>query len=401
MKGILTTVISIVLAVITAVAQLPVDSVRVSLVVCSPGSAVYELEGHAALRVVLPDGRDMAVNYGIFDFDSPNFIYRFVKGETDYMVAAYPFSYFLESYRRDGREVEEYPLSLTSGESARLLDMLQRNLLPENRVYRYNYVKDNCSTRPLRIVEAAVGDTLSLQAPPYTDGWTFRDAMRHYHENYPWYQFGIDIALGSGIDYPLSEHEKVFAPDMLRLMLPGAVVAGQAGGERSIVGEAVVYAPAEEDGGPLGPTPWPLTPLAVALYVLLAVIVCAVADLRRRRVSRWADAVYMSVAGLAGCLVTFLVFISTHEATSPNWLIVWLNPLCFIVPACIFIKKYARLLFCYEILNFVALFLLCVLWPLTAQVANVAFWPLIAADMILSARYIYIYASCAKKSIQA
>lgn len=45
------------------------------------------------MRVVLPDGRDLAVNYGIFDFDSPNFIYRFVKGETDYMVAAIPSAY--------------------------------------------------------------------------------------------------------------------------------------------------------------------------------------------------------------------------------------------------------------------------------------------------------------------
>ncbi|WP_295727617.1 DUF4105 domain-containing protein [uncultured Muribaculum sp.] len=401
MKGIITLLISIVVAALSVVAQPSADSVRVSLVVCSPGSAVYELEGHAALRVVFPDGRDMAVNYGIFDFDSPNFIYRFVKGETDYMVAAYPFAYFLESYRRDGREVVEYPLRLTSGESSKLLEMLQSNLLPENRVYRYNYVKDNCATRPLRIVEAAVGDTLSLQAPPYTAGWTFRDAMRHYHRNYPWYQFGIDLALGSGIDYPLSDHEKVFAPDMLRLMLSGAVVADSAGERRIMVDELVEYGPVRSGGGPLGPTPWPLTPLAVSFYILIAVLICALYDLRRRHVSRWADAIYMTAAGLAGCLVAFLVLVSTHEATSPNWLIVWLNPLCFIVPACIFIKKYARLLFCYEILNFVALFLLCMLWPLTGQVANVAFWPLIAADMVLSARYIYIYASCAKKSIQA
>lgn len=373
------------------------DSVRVSFVICSPGSNVYELEGHAAMRVVLPDGRDMAVNYGIFDFDSPNFIYRFVKGETDYMVAAYPFGIFLNSYLRDGREVVEYPLALTRDETSALVELLNSNLMPENRVYRYNYVKDNCSTRLFGLVEGAVGDTVAMQAPGYTGGWSFRDAMRHYHRDYPWYQFGIDLALGSGIDYPISEHEKAFAPHLLIDMLPTARIVGRP----LVAGSPVRYA-GHGQGGPHGPTPWPLTPIAVSLYILAGVVVCALVDLRRRRVSRWVDAVFMSVAGMAGCLLAFLVFISVHEATSPNWLIVWLNPLCFIVPACIYIKKCARLVLLYEIVNFVALFLLCMLWPLTGQSANVAFWPLVAADMILSARYIYIiYASCAKKQIQA
>ncbi|WP_304609388.1 lipoprotein N-acyltransferase Lnb domain-containing protein [Muribaculum intestinale] len=373
------------------------DSARVSFVICSPGSNVYELEGHAAMRVVLPDGRDLAVNYGIFDFDSPNFIYRFVKGETDYMVAAYPFSIFLESYVRDGREVVEYPIALDAGETSALLELLSRNLMPDKRVYRYNYVKDNCSTRLFGLVEDAVGDTVAMQAPGYTDGWSFRDAMRHYHRNYPWYQFGIDLALGSGIDYPISEHEKAFAPHLLIDMLPTARIAGQ-----SLVADSPVRYAGRGTGGPQGPTPWPLTPMAVSLYILAGVILCAVADIRRRRVSRWVDIIFMSVAGLAGCLLAFLVFISVHEATSPNWLIVWLNPLCFIVPACVYIKKCVRLVLLYEIVNFVALFLLCMLWPFTGQSANEAFWPFIAADMILSARYIYIiYASCAKKQIQA
>ena len=375
------------------------DSVRISMIICTPGSDIYELEGHAALRVQFPDGRDMAVNYGIFDFDAPNFVYRFVKGETDYMVAAYPFAYFLESYRRDGRGVVEYPLELSKEESIRLLDLIRRNLLPENRVYRYNYVKDNCSTRPLRLVEQAVGDTIRLNAPAITDGWTFRDAMRYYHRNYPWYQFGIDLALGSGIDYPISDHEKAFSPHLLMTMLPGASVTDSHLAIRKIVGEQINHCP-QTDGGPLDPTPWFLTPMAFSLILLFGVGIVAVYDLRRKHISRWADACYMSLAGLAGCVIAFLVFVSVHEATSPNWLIVWLNPLCLIVPGCIFIKKCRRLVLFYEFLNFVALFLLCVLWPLTGQHANMAFWPLIAADLILSARYIYITASCAKKSIQ-
>lgn len=373
---------------------------RASLVICSPGSDVYELEGHAALRIVLDDGTDLAVNYGIFDFDSPNFIYRFVSGQTDYKVAAYSFQLFLNDYRRHGRQVVEYPLNLTADERARLFSLLATNLLPQNRVYRYNYVKDNCSTRPVRLIENAAGATIALRAPAATEGWTFRDAMRWYHRNYPWYQFGIDLALGPGIDYPISEHEKAFAPALLGEMLPQATLPDSLTATRRLVATPIVHTPAGA-GGPADPTPWPLTPMAAALYLLAATVAIVAYDLSRRRISRWADAAYMAVAGLAGCMVAFLIFVSTHEATSPNYLLAWLNPLCLAVPLCIFIKRCARLLFCYEILNFVALFLLCILWPMTGQSANAAFWPLVAADMLLAARYIFIYAICAKRPTQA
>ena len=42
------------------------------------------------------------------------------------------------------------------------------------------------------------------------------------------------------------------------------------------------------------------------------------------------DTIYFNIAGLAGLLLTFLIFVSVHYATSPNWLYLWLNPLCFI-----------------------------------------------------------------------
>ena len=134
---------------------------EISLITCSPGEEIYELCGHTALRVKLPP-LDMAVNYGTFDFNAPNFVYRFVKGETDYMVSAYPFKYFIEEYTRSGRSITEQPLNLSPEEAKRLLEMLQYNTLPENRTYRYNYVKDNTSTRTIAILAKAIGATESL-----------------------------------------------------------------------------------------------------------------------------------------------------------------------------------------------------------------------------------------------
>ena len=106
---------------------------RVSLLTVDPGAEIYELDGHTSLRFITPEGEDFAVNWGVFDFNAPNFLYRFVKGETDYMAWAFPTKFFLEEYRRAGRTVTEQQLNLTPEEADRLLALTFENLRPENR----------------------------------------------------------------------------------------------------------------------------------------------------------------------------------------------------------------------------------------------------------------------------
>ena len=91
-----------------------------------------------------------------------------------------------------------------------------------------------------------------------------------------------------------------------------------------------------------------------------------------------------------GCIIFYLVTVSTHEATTPNWLIVWLNPLCIIPAVCEWIKRAEKLLIWYQIINFAVLLLLVVAWPWLGQSANPAFVPMIATTMIRLASYVYI-----------
>lgn len=362
----------------------------VSMVICDAGSNVYELEGHAALRVRMP-GNDVAVHWGLFDFNAPGFVWRFALGQTDYMCGAAPWPWFVEAYRRNGRRVTEHRLDLTSAEKQRLVETLSDNLLPENAVYRYNYVRDNCSTRPLRAIEAAIGDTLLLPDPAPAQA-TFRDIMRACHENYPWYQFGIDLALGPGIDGHLSAREKAFAPVLLEQQLAGARTASG----RRLVDSTSVIVEAAPRASVLAPTPWWATPMAVALLVLAAAVAVTIRDIRRRSVCRIFDTALYGLFGLAGCLVFFLAVFSTHEATSPNFLLAWANLLCLLPVVFIWIKKAQRLVLCYQIANFAVLLALSLAWPLLHQSANAAFWPLIAADAIRAANYIMLNRPCRK-----
>lgn len=381
---------------LTVSAELPTP--RVSLITCHAGSDIYELCGHSALRLQV-NGDDIAVNYGVFDFNAPNFVYRFVKGETDYMVGTYPFNHFLYSYVRDGRRVVEHELNLTPQQAWRVVELIQENLRPENRVYRYNYVKDNCATRPIAIIEKAIGDTIrfSQSHTPGSEHWSFRDEMRHFHKNYPWYQFGIDLCLGSGVDYPISTREKGFAPEMLEQILELSSIPDTTGTEIPLISATRILNEGKAGGAIEPPTPWYLTPVALFSLLFIAVAFATWRDIRRKSVTRWVDTVLFGIFGIEGCLLTFLIFISVHEATSPNWLYLWLNPLCFIAATAVWIKRGKRLLMSYHFANFVALFLLSVLLVCGIQTGNTAFAPLIAAAMIRSLSYIYINRCAIKK----
>ena len=366
----------------------PVDSAAtISLLTVASGCQIYELEGHSGLRIRTAID-DMVANWGLFDFSAPNFVYRFVKGETDYCVGLWPYGYFISLYRQENRRGTEQILDLTPEEAARVIALVTENLRPENRVYRYNYVLDNCATRPLAIVEEAIGDSIIFSEREALDDniATFRNVMRTYHRNYPWYQFGIDLALGSGIDREISTRETGFAPVVLEKIAATATIDGH----RPLVRSERIVSDGPENGTAEKPTPWYLTPLAIFWTLATICLIYAVRSIRRRAFCPWINAIFYSVLGLNGLVLTFLIFVSSHEATSPNWNYLWVNPLCFLVPAMIriprvrgFLRNYMRLNIC-----LIALYVIIALFGI--QSPNPAFYPILLADFILSSSFLQV-----------
>lgn len=372
---------------------------QVSLLTVEPGPIIYELDGHTALRFSLPGQYDYIVNWGVFDFNSPNFLYRFVKGETDYMAYPFPYELFFEEYKRQGRGMTEQVLNLTPQQIRILEELVKENLKPENRTYRYNYIYDNCATRPLALIEKAVGAQVEIPDVPgfvygetgiADDGspTTFRREMSRTHADYPWYQFGIDLALGSGLDKEISPRERTYSPLYLRHALQNATYTDSLGHHLKLVSSTSSVLPGRKVT--LAPTPWYLTPRFIALLIALLTAWIVLRDLGRMKVSRWYDSLFYSILLIPGLLLTFLIFVSVHEATSPNWLYLWLNPFCAIPAFFIWIKSCRRVVYCYQICNFVALFLLLLIGIFGVQRFNSAFNMLIGADMLLSARYLIL-----------
>ncbi len=371
-------------AVTSAQTATPPDSVatqplRVSVITCSPGPEIYELVGHTAIRIQGAD-MDSVWNYGLFDFAQPNFVYRFVKGETDYMVAGYPFEWFLPEYISRGSRVTEQTLDLTPEEGARLRKLLQTESLPANRVYRYNYVLDNCATRVRDRIDDALGTPADY--PDTIRYGTFRRAMRAHHRDYPWYQLGIDLALGNGIDRPVTAREEMFAPTVFSEELAGA----RRPDGRPLVRETRILVPGTGHAT-LPPTPWWQTPTAASILVLLLLIGVCVHDWRRGRLTRWVYCLWFSLLGLAGCLIAFLVFVSSHEATSPNLLLLWLNPLQLVGAVCVWIRRARMAAVIVGLYDFIVVGGLLIAWPLVTQSTSPAVLILMGATAIVGATY--------------
>lgn len=362
------------------------DSITVSLVTYYPGSMEYELYGHAGIKVSFANGHGIFYNYGIFDFNSPNFVYRFIKGETDYMVKGYSTEYMLRGY--DRRKVVEQVLNLSQEQAQRAYRYLVNNALPWNATYRYNYVLDNCSTRPRDIIEMATGGT--LEYPEMKDTTTFRQMMHKYNANYSWSQFGIDIALGTGLDRIVTYREQMFVPMVLMDACAGATF--ERDGKRvPLVAETIILNNGSEQGDILSPTKWWATPMSVFLLLLVVVIALTCKDLHRGKVTRWFDSVLYGLMSLYGVLLFFLIFISTHEATSPNWNGVWINPFYIIPAVLIWIKSAKKLLYYYHFANFAVLIALLIAWYWIPQEINMASIPFMLCPIVRSANYIIIY----------
>lgn len=365
------------------------DSLQFSLLTCAPGQQVYELFGHTAIRCRnFTQGTDWVYNYGMFDFGAPDFVMRFVRGETDYELGVVPFHYFEREYALRGSAVREQVLSLNEYELSRLDNLLRENYLPENRVYRYNYFYDNCTSRARDRIEDALSGRVIY--PPGMKGATFRTWVHQYTKNHPWTDFGISLCLGAEADRPINGRSQMFLPDNLRQAMNHATVHG--GGDmpvRKLVKSDVEIIPSMADGVEEG-SAFPLTPMQTALVTLVLVALCSLWEWKRRRVWWGVDVLLFLIQGLAGCVIAFLFFFSVHPTVGSNWLLIIFNPLPFIgLPWMInCIRKGKK---CpYDVANVAVLTLFIVFLPLIPQKISLVVVPLALNLLIRSVLHLAV-----------
>ena len=302
----------------------PRSDLQVYLVTMDPGNAAFEFFGHNAIWIRDPArGTDIAYNWGMFDFDKPNFYTNFLKGLLIYSMGAYDMTAMVDAYIRDNRSVHVQELSLTPAQKQALYDYVEWNNRPENRDYRYHYYRDNCSTRVRDVLDRAMSGTLRKSLEPRSTNSTDRSETRRLSQRDPLVYTGLLIAMGPLIDRPLNAWEEAFIPMRLR----ESVRTVNLDGRPLVMSERTLFE-AQRPPTPAEPPNWLVWYLLIG--VALAGVLMLLGSLRRRSARFGFIAIaglFEFVIGLVGTIMLLLWLFTDHDVTYRNENLMQANPL--------------------------------------------------------------------------
>ena len=306
----------------TNYAETPADSIRVSLLTCSPHDEIYSLYGHTAIRYEDKASKtDIVVNYGMFSFKKPFFVARFVLGLTDYEMGIQDFNDFCYEYQYFGSQVTQQEINLTPEEKGQLLKALQDNYA-NARVYRYNYFYNNCTTKARDIILKSINGKIEYKNA-IDKSVSFRDLIHGCNANYSWASFGNDLLLGFKADMQTTREEQQFLPDNLMRDFGQAKIVSADGSARPLVKNTEIIVKGN-DHAIAGKTK--VTPQFVFITLLLLIAAIVVAEFKTKKRFLWVDISLLLASGLAG-LILFVMLFSEHPTTSTNLQIFILCPL--------------------------------------------------------------------------
>jgi hypothetical protein len=309
----------------------PGAELRVYLMTMGPGAEVWERFGHNAIWIHDPSAEpDTTYNYGLFDFGQENFLLRFVRGQMWYWMAGIPAEPYVRSYVRDNRSVWLQELSLPPAARLELREFLRWNEQPDNRFYHYDYYQDNCSTRVRDAIDRVIGGAIKAQTASVATDRTYRFHTQRLTANDPPIFTGLLLALGPGVDRPISAWEEMFLPLALRDHIRAVTIDGPGGTRVPLVtGERTLFVSTAVQPPPAPPTwLWRYLLLGTAAGALFA---AAGGAARRRRVGRLSLStgaiVWGVLAGLGGVVLAGLWAFTDHAMAYRNENLFQVNPL--------------------------------------------------------------------------
>lgn len=350
------------------------ERAQISVLTCGPWEEqLYAAFGHSAFRVKDPLNRiDYVYNYGVFDFDKPNFYLNFARGQNIYQLGVFDYRNFEYAYIYENRYIHEQVLNLSQEEEQKLFDFLQWNALPENMEYLYDYFYDNCATKIPEVVLEVFGDSVVFDGSYITTDYSFRELTDPYLKVQPWGDLGIDIGLGLPADKTATPYQYMFLPDYVASGFAHATIVHQGVKEPLVKATNVIYESTPEDD------PFPIFhPLIVFFIFLLLTLFISYRDLKRNKLSIHFDGVLFAVVGFVGILLTLLWVATSHDASAKNMNLIWALP-THLVAVIAFVHQPKWLERYFLIVTILAVLLL-VGWPFLPQKLHYSLIPFVSA----------------------
>jgi len=361
------------------------DSIQLSLLTCDMGADSYERFGHTGVRVNdLKTGQDIVFHWGVYNFNEPHFVLKFIKGITDYQIGALYTEDFVDSYRRRGLGMTEQKLDLSCIQAVNALDAILTNYRPENRKYRYNFFFDNCATRPFDIINEATGYAIAYDTT-WVEQKTLREILQEKTFLNNWLDFGISLAVAQRSDKISTFKEQMFLPEYLKKAYDNACIDGHklVDGESVRLLETTPGIKAKIDNQSLILSP------NVIFYTLLIIVLLVGIGINSgkksaKKISKILASFMLFGTGVAGIIIWFLNFFSLHPAVDHNVNCLWLLPTNIIFAALLWTKSAKKVCRIYFFIIFAAVIAYVIInIGFVHQYFDPAFLPLILSLSII------------------
>lgn len=359
----------------------PGSDLRIYLMTFSAGSLIYEKFGHNTICVHDPapapelverreaferdvvKGRvrkvppfsatDRAYHYGAFDFEQESFVWRFLHGRMDYWMQSEWADVTALMYAADNRAVLLQELDLPPARKMEIQQFLEWNERSENRVYRYDYYRDNCSTRVRDVIDRGAGGELERQLKAVRTDATYRSHTRRLTatldpEGLFWFT-SFTYVLGQPVDEPLTAWEEAFLPDALSAHVRNVRLPDGQGGTRPLVSREIRLTDSTRPDMP------PVAPRRTVAYGIAGLLVgaaffgLAALAASGSRAGRWGFMLlvvpWLLLWGAGATIGTYGWAATDHAASYRNENLLQMTPfmlpLMFLAPALAFGRRWA------------------------------------------------------------
>jgi hypothetical protein len=311
------------------------EDLSVQLVTFGIGDAIHQYFGHNAMVVLDRErGVEAMYNFGMFGF-GPDMLPKYLQGRLDFWAAVTPVEDTYARYIESNRAVRVLELNLEPERRMRLAHRLAFFVLPENRVYRYDHYRDNCSTKLRDLLDEALDGQLKAQNE-IPARYTYRGHTARYTEHDPFTNLLLTLWMNDSMERPIRAYDQAFLPDELERLVAHAHYRSASGQDVPLVRTDYTLYEARRPKVPEAPSArWPA---ALGVGVLVGGIVLAL--------GRWLAGAYASgkspvvprvlfaslhsiiglVLGVPG-LVAGLFVLTEWEVTHWNECLFFANPL--------------------------------------------------------------------------
>ena len=356
---------------------------KMSILSIGEGPSLVDAFGHTAIRVKDEELKnDVVFNFGVYDFNSPNFYSNFVKGRPEYKLGVQNYYNLTQNYVRQKRYIVEHQLNLDQNSIKIIIDLLVEKL--NDPYYIYDYFRDNCTTRAADIVIDKTNNKFKDEKLESEDIVSYRELIHGKINENSWAALGIDLCLGAIIDKKIKTRETFFLPENLMNYLDLY--------EGDIIKRNIIYRPESaisyRENIP--------SPLLINLILSLIIVAVTIFNFKRNKWNKSLDTLIFLISGSIGVLIIYLWFFSNHFAGAQNFNFLWAFPFNFALIFAIYKSKIPNWSIGFIKLLIIMIILLFLHWSTGVQKYNLTLLPIFVALLI---RYSFLVHQI-KKTIQ-